>query len=73
MQIPQFPHCDQSVLHAPMECQFCDGHPDWQQLRLLWGIAFTGHTPEAEQVACPSDHRRGRGGAHVWHGNTPKP
>ena len=71
--MPQFPHCDQSVLHAPLECQYCDRHRDWQQLRIYWGIAFTGHPPQAGQVPCPSDYVRGLAGAHVWHGNTPRP
>jgi hypothetical protein len=67
------PHCDQSVLHAPGECQYCDQHPDWQALRAVWGVAFTGHTPQADQakVPCPSDFVRGTGGAHVWPGNQP--
>jgi hypothetical protein len=38
----QFPHCNMETLHAPGECQFCDKHPDWQQLRQHWGINFTG-------------------------------
>lgn len=42
--IKQFPHCDSRVLHAPGKCEFCDKHPDWQDLRLAWGIAFTGDT-----------------------------
>ncbi len=68
----QFPHCDQSVLHAPGECSYCDKHPDWQQLRKDWGIAFTGQYPDDEwQTPCPSDMRRGTGGAHSWHGNRP--
>jgi hypothetical protein len=67
----EFPHCDQAVLHAPGECEYCDGHPDWQALRGWWGIAFTGHTPEADQMPCPSDFRRGIGNAHRWGGNRP--
>ncbi len=66
-----FPHCDQAVLHPPGECRYCDAHPDWQQLREMWGIAFTGHAPQDWQVPCPSDARRGRGGAHAWGGNRP--
>ncbi|MEU7174649.1 MULTISPECIES: hypothetical protein [Micromonospora] len=45
---PTMPHCDQAVLHAPGECTYCDAHPDWQELRQLWGIAFTGHTPKID-------------------------
>ncbi len=65
------PHCDQAVLHAPGECVYCDKHPEWQDVRLMWGIAFTGHEPVADEVACPSDMRRGVGGAHDWDGNRP--
>lgn len=43
--IPTFPHCDQRVLHAPGECEFCDACPEWQALRKAWGIAFTGKIP----------------------------
>lgn len=66
------PHCDQAVLHAPGECTYCDAYPDWQELRSLWGIAFTGHTPTGREVPCPSDYRRGEGGAHSWPGNQPR-
>lgn len=69
------PHCDQKVLHAPGECKYCDQHPDWQALRVVWGIAFTGHTPVATgdrpELMCPSDVARGVGGAHSWPGNRP--
>lgn len=74
------PHCDQAVLHAPGECGYCDALPEWQQLRVLWGVAFTGHEPKDAftgherpdwQVPCPADLRRGRGGAHAWAGNRP--
>lgn len=50
--IPQFPHCDQRVLHAPGECEFCDGCPEWQALRKAWGIAFTGKVPAVEGDRC---------------------
>jgi len=65
------PHCDQRVLHAPGECQYCDREPIWQALRLLWGIAFTGHEPADGEMPCPSDYRRGTGQAHTWGGNRP--
>jgi hypothetical protein len=69
------PHCDQSVLHAPGECKYCDEHPDWQALRVVWGIAFTGHPPKnsGAKLPCPSDYVRGYGGAHEWPGNRPDP
>lgn len=68
------PHCDQAVLHAPGECRWCDERPDWQWLRQLWGIAFTGHPPTDNQIACPSDFRRGiaEAGRH-WPGNRAVP
>lgn len=71
------PHCDQAILHAPGECRYCDEHPDWQALRRLWGIAFTGHQPvlgeQWEEIACPSDIRRLGGLAARWPGNQSKP
>lgn len=51
-------HCDGRILHAPGECWSCDLYPDWQKLRELWGIAFTGHQPEGDQLPCPADHAR---------------
>lgn len=67
--IPQFPHCDQRILHAPSDgCIYCNKHPDWQALRVAWGIAFTGWTPEGTELPCPADHARGD--RHkLWHGN----
>jgi hypothetical protein len=68
----QFPHCDQRILHALGECQFCDLHPEWQHLRLMWGIAFTGYQPEAGELPCPADNARGD--LHKqWHGNVAVP
>lgn len=69
--IAQFPHCDSRVLHAPGTCTFCDKHPDWQELRRVWGIAYTGNLPTESENLCPSDRVRGIGGAHVWGGNRP--
>lgn len=65
------PHCDQMVLHAPGTCKYCDTKPVWQELRKLWGIAFTGDVPTGDQMPCPSDRLRGIGGANVWGGNRP--
>lgn len=70
--IRQFPHCDQRILHAPGECEYCDKHSDWQALRVSWGIAFTGWTPEGNELPCPADHSRGD--IHKkWYGNTAHP
>lgn len=63
-----FPHCDQRILHAPGECQFCDANPDWQALRKAWGICFTGYTPEKQELPCPADHARGDN-HKLWYGN----
>lgn len=65
------PHCDHRVMHAPEECRYCDARPELQALRVIWGIAFTGHAPVDGQLPCPSDAARGTGGAHVWPGNVP--
>lgn len=58
-RIRQFPHCDQRILHAPGECDYCDKHSEWQALRVGWGIAFTGWTPEGKELPCPADYARG--------------
>lgn len=70
----QYPHCDQRILHAPGECEFCDRHPKWQELRVTWGIAFSGHAPEHGQTACPADTAvlfGERGDYNQWGGNRP--
>jgi hypothetical protein len=69
----QLPHCDQRVLHAPGECDYCDKSPHLQAARIIWEIAFTGHLATGHQLPCPSDAQRGLGGAHVWPGNIPRP
>lgn len=75
--IQQFPHCDQRILHAPGECEYCDEHPDWQALRLAWSIAFTGWTPDEtknkqKELPCPADYNRGDN-HKLWPGNTARP
>lgn len=68
------PHCDAAVLHAPGKCRYCDTRSDWQDLRKLWGIAFTGQQPTDHQISCPSDFRRGFDGAgKQWPGNRVEP
>lgn len=67
-QVPQFPHCDSSVLHAPGECEYCDGHEDWQVLRHMWGINFTGHRDPTKQI-CPAEARRELTTINAWQGN----
>ena len=68
----EYPHCDQDVLHAPQKCEYCDEFPQKQQHRLDNFINFTGEDDKTK-YRCPSDAKRGLGGAHVWGGNTPKP
>lgn len=68
--IKQFPHCDAAILHAPGECDHCDTHPEWQALRMAWGINFTGGTDPAK-LPCPSEARRPARMAHMWPGNRP--
>jgi hypothetical protein len=69
--IGQYPHCDQRILHAPGECEYCDKHPEWQGLRLGWGIAFTGYEPEGNELPCPAMHARGAT-INSWGGNIAK-
>lgn len=72
--IEEFVHCDQKVLHAPTECEYCDMHPEWQALRLAWGIAFTGYEPDVDkkELPDPAFHARGAN-CQVWSGNVPRP
>lgn len=73
-ELPQFPHCDQRVLHEPGTCEFCDRHPDWQALREAWGIAFTGRAPAPGMLPCPADAARPAGSPadhRRWGGNKP--
>lgn len=51
-KLNRFPHCDQRILHAPGECEFCDQCPEWQLLREAWGIAYTGHAPRGSLPQC---------------------
>lgn len=67
-KVIQFPHCDPRILHAVGECCHCDKHPYWQALRLAWGIAFTGYTPEGTELPCPADAARGNK-HEKWPGN----
>lgn len=52
------PHCDARILHAPGECWACDLYPDWQELRVKWGICFTGQKPMPWELPCPADNAR---------------
>jgi len=71
-RISQFPHCDQRVLHAPSECEYCDRHPEWQALRMAWGIAFTGYEPDGKELPDPATAARGLPNVEVWGDNRAK-
>lgn len=62
-----FPHCEARILHAPGVCKFCDMNPSWQQLRVFWGINFTGENEEG-LLPCPADFARGETHSS-WDGN----
>lgn len=66
------PHCDSSILHAPGVCEYCDHYPDWQELRKLWRIAFTGEPSDEHTAPDPSSHFRPVAVSHQWPGNTPE-
>jgi hypothetical protein len=68
--IEQFPHCDPLILHKPGICGACDGHADWQALRIAWEINFTGEE-DPQKAPCPSAKYRPAYQAHRWHGNHP--
>ena len=71
-----YPHCDPRVLHAPGLCKYCDQFADWQELRLAWGICFSGQQPTDEQpIADPADLAvmfKRRGDYNHWSGNRPE-
>lgn len=71
----QTPHCDSRVLHAPGICTYCDTHPEWQELRRAWGIAYTAGAPYddfgKELLLCPSEIARPIDVINKWPGNRP--
>jgi hypothetical protein len=67
--IQQFPHCDSRILHAPEDnCEACNTFPEWQELREVWKINFTGHY-DPDKKMCPAEEARGLGSLNKWHGN----
>lgn len=66
----QLPHCDSAILHAPGKCEYCDRHPDWQELRQSWGINYTGES-DPEKLPCPAETRRSLETINRWGGNRP--
>lgn len=73
VDIGQFPHCDERVLHAPGRCEYCDARPEWQTLRDAWGIGFTDEELRSGIVRCPSTNRRTPEQVNAWGGNVAKP
>lgn len=65
------PHCDQRVLHAPGECESCDLFPNWQQARIVQGVAFTGREPVDGEVFDPASLFRTAEQINAWPGNRP--
>jgi hypothetical protein len=63
-----FPHCDDLVLHAPGECEFCDHYPEAQADRERRLINFTGHH-EPHKETCPAEVRRPIETIERWGGN----
>lgn len=68
--IKQFPHCDPRILHAPGECDVCDLHPEWQELREVWCINFTGKR-DCEKTSCPAEVYRNKSTIEAWPDNRP--
>lgn len=67
-----WPHCDQRVLHAPGECEYCDKHGELQAVRESWGINFTGHH-DPEKYLCPAEDARSLSVIERWGGNVKAP
>ena len=68
-----YPHCDPRILHAPGECKYCDMRPEWQRLRVDWGISFTGQSAaNKDLLPCPAEHRRSFENLNAWPGNKAK-
>jgi hypothetical protein len=63
-----FPHCDELVLHAPGECEFCDHYPARQRQRERDGVNFTGHHDPGKRT-CPAEVRRDLATLEAWGGN----
>lgn len=62
------PHCDSSILHAPGECVYCDQYPDWQEMREIARINFTGKD-DPGKAPCPSLYFRSAEVRDRWGGN----
>lgn len=68
------PHCDDLVLHAPRQCEYCDRHQSWQVARIRLGIAFTGNAWNEKGTTlrpCPATLLRSVETIERWYGNVP--
>ncbi len=68
----QFPHCDPRILHAPGKCQFCDKEPEWQAMRIILNINFTGEH-DGDKIVDPATHARSYDLLNAWSGNKARP
>jgi hypothetical protein len=48
-------------------------HPEWQQLRQAWGIAFTGDRSDPKAELCPAEKARPLETIEAWPGNRSEP
>lgn len=67
-------HCDDLVLHAPRQCEYCDRHQSWQVARIRLGIAFTGNAWNEKGTTlrpCPATLLRSVETIERWYGNVP--
>jgi hypothetical protein len=62
------PHCDQSILHAPGTCEYCDDYPDWQEYRQVARINFSNEN-DPDKAPCPSLAFRTAEVRDRWGGN----
>lgn len=58
------------ILHAPGKCMYCDMYPDWQELRQLWGLNFTGEN-DIDKATDPAEIDRDLETINRWGGNVP--
>lgn len=68
--IPQSPHCDLNVLHAPGMCQVCDLFPELQRARHEANVNFTGENDPSKDP-CPATLVRDLQKIERWPGNVP--
>lgn len=62
------PHCDSSILHPPGKCRYCDDYPDFQEMREIARINFTGEHDQ-DKAPCPSEYFRPDEVRDRWPGN----